>query len=336
MNLININKLNCFIDLHLHLDGAIFLPSIIDLADRQNINLNKTNEEIINETVAKERCKNLEEFLGKFSIPCMLLKTYDGVKYGMINLLNELKKQGLMYVEIRFAPQILTDNGLRQEEIVKAALDGMKEVDIDSNLILCCMKREHNEQENIETVEVAHKFLNKGVCAIDVAGPEKMYPIDNFTYIFELAHKYNIPFTIHTGEGEGPISVWNSLKFKPNRIGHGIRSIEDEDLMDELEKIQIPLECCPTSNIKTSIFETYKDYPLKKFLDHNIVVTINTDDPAIEDTNIKNEYQKLIDNIGLNDDDVYKLLINSAKSSFASEEIKKKMIDKINSEFNIL
>lgn len=194
---------NCLVDLHLHLDGALSLESVKELATIQEIEIPNSDEEILHRIRVSKDCQSLNEFLKKFTFPCSLLQTEIGIKTAMQNLLKELKEQGLMYAEIRFAPQKSTEKGLTQEQVVKAAIEGMKNAPIMCHLILCCMRGADNEQENMETVKVASKYLGKGVCAVDLAGAEALFPTSGFSEPFAFAKKKNIPFTIHAGEADG-------------------------------------------------------------------------------------------------------------------------------------
>lgn len=332
-NSFSVDNSKCMVDLHLHLDGAISIKSAKQLANMQNIQIPKTDEELLSIMQVSNDCKDLNEFLEKFAFPCSLMQTKEGICLATKNLLNELKEQGVMYAEIRLAPQLLTEKGLTQEEVVGSAIEGMQCDGIDSNLILCCMRGNNNYIQNVETINVAEKFLNKGVVAIDLAGAEAIFSTENFKNIFALATSKGIPFTIHAGEADGVNSIKKALEYGAVRIGHGVRAIEDEEFLNILAMKQIPLELCLTSNINTAIFKNINDWPLKKLMDSGIYITINTDDPAIEGTSIKKEYNKIIENFGIGKLDVKQFLINSVNASFATKELKRKLINKINQEF---
>ncbi|MBQ0026852.1 MAG: adenosine deaminase [Lachnospiraceae bacterium] len=322
------------VDLHLHLDGAISLASARKLAQAQGLELPARDEDLLPMLTVPDSCCDLNEFLQKFDFTCSLLQTAEGIRMAVKNLLAELKEEGVMYAEIRFAPQLLTDKGLTQEEAVAAAISGMQESEVDANLILCCMRGAYNHDKNAKTVEVAEKFLGKGVVAIDLAGAEALYETGLFEDVLAMAVKKGIPFTIHAGEASGPDSVRKALDFGAVRIGHGIRAMEDESLFAEIVKKQIPLELCPTSNIKTAMFRHIDEWPLRKLMQAGAYITVNTDDPAIEGTSIKNEFRKLIKFHGIGAAEVKTFLLNSVNASFASEEIKQKMQKKIETELS--
>nr|MCR5154367.1 adenosine deaminase [Lachnospiraceae bacterium] len=283
-----------------------------------------------------EDCRDLNEFLEKFVFPCSLLQTAESIKMAFKNLLNKLKDQGHMYAEIRFAPQKSMEKGLTQEEVLLAALEGVKDGPLPCGIILCCMRGNDNHEANMETVELAGKYLGKGVCAIDLAGAEALFPTKDFEDLFVLAKKKHIPFTIHAGEAAGPESIECALKFGAKRIGHGVRALEKPELVKELAKKRIPLELCPTSNLNTAIFKEYTEYPLRQLMDAGVLVTINTDDPSIEGTNIKKEYERMIKAFSLTQEEIKGLLLNSVEASFATEELKEEMRKRVESEFDNL
>lgn len=226
------------------------------------------------------------------------------------------------------------DKGLTKEQVVQAALDGTKDSNIDCNFILCCMRGDDNKKLNMDTIDVTQKFLGKGVVAADLAGAEALFKTEIFKDVFEYAKSKNVPFTLHAGGADGPESVKSALSFGTKRIGHGVNSRKDSALMKELATKKIPLEMCPTSNINTQVFKSISEYPLKEFLDAGIIVTINTDDPAIEGTTIKGEFKKLIKEFNLGKDEIKDLLSNSINSSFANDDTKAKMKNKLEDEFS--
>ena len=313
-----IENMNNLVELHLHLDGALSIDNCKKIAKIQNIEL--PDDETIKEmlTVNKD-CHDLNEFLTKFAFPLSLLQTKEGVKNAVKNLGDELKEQGLIYAEIRFAPQLHLEKNLTMEEVVEAAIDGSSETSLNCNLILCCM-RGNNKEANLKTVEVAKKYLGKKVVAIDLAGAEALYPTKDFKYIFDYAKKLEVPFIIHAGEADGASSVKDAINFGALRIGHGVRAVEDIEVLNLLKEKNITLEICPTSNICTAIYNNINEIPFKEFIDRGINVTINTDDPSICNTTLKQELKKIADSFNLEYNDILKLQINAINASFASNK----------------
>ena len=322
-----IDKMNNLVELHLHLDGALSIDNCKKIAKIQNINIPDDNE-ISKMMTVSEGCNDLNEFLTKFDFALSLLQTPEGIENAIKNLEEELVEQGIVYAEIRFAPQLHATKGLSQDEVVAAAIKGLESSKLKSNLILCCMRGDNNHNENIETVKIAKKYLGKGVCAIDLAGAEALYPTANFEDVFKYAKELGVPFTIHAGEADGPKSVYDAIRFGAKRIGHGVRAVEDNDLIKIIAKQGITLEICPTSNICTSTYSKIEDIPIKKFIDNGINITINTDDPTVCNTKLKEELKLVANTFGLTYEDIVKLQLNAIKASFASEKIKEEIIEK--------
>ena len=198
----------------------------------------------------------------------------------------------------------------------------MGKSDLRSNLILCCMRGKDNREENLETIRVAKECLWKGVGAVDLAGAEALFPTENFAGLFALAKELEIPYTIHAGEAVGPESVYKALEFGAKRIGHGVRSIEDENLMKRLAEEEITLELCPTSNLNTSIFSSYEEYPLRKLMEAGVKVTINTDNMTVSNTTVAAELQHMMEAVQLTEEEMHQLAENAASAAFAEEETK--------------
>ena len=311
------------IDLHLHLDGSLPVETVIKLAKMQNIKLPTNDIEKLKYEylMVNKDCKDLTEYLERFDLPLSVMQSKESIKICVEDLLNELKKQSLLYVEIRFAPQLHMRNGLTQREVIESAIEGLKGVEgIKANLILCCMRGDKNEKENRETVYLTKEFLGKGVCALDLAGAEAIFLTKEFADLFVLANLLELPYTIHAGEADGAESVLNAIEYGAKRIGHGVRSIESDAVIEELIENRIPIEVCPKSNFDTKTFkDMFKDYPVKKLYDKGVFVTINTDNMTVSDTTLKNEYKILMENFKFTKNDIKIMIYYSIMASFLTE-----------------
>ena len=317
------------IDLHLHLDGSLSVKSVKELAALQNIEIPENEEELLKLLRINDDCKDLTEYLEKFAFPGMLLQTREAVALSVYNLQEELKEQGLIHAEIRFAPQLHTHKGLSQREVIEAAIEGLDRSDFSAGLILCCMRGNDNHEENLETVRLAKDYLGKGVVCVDIAGAEALFPTENFGDLFALAKELEIPYTIHAGEADGPKSVWKALEFGTKRLGHGVRSLEDPALIEKIVSEGITLELCPTSNIHTCMFPSIEEYPLRKLMEAGVKVTINTDNMTVSNINLAKEFGKLIAAFNLTDEEIKGFARNSVNACFADEETKKVLLKKI-------
>jgi adenosine deaminase len=322
-------KRSVSIDLHLHLDGSLSVSTARALADMQGISVPKEDGELRRLLTVNEGCRDLREYLERFEFPLSLLQTEGAMEEATRRLCRELVAEGCIYAEIRFAPQLHTRCGLSMEDATKAAIIGFERSGLAGGLILCCMRGEGNREQNLATVALAHKYLGHKVLALDLAGNEAGYPNADFADVFELARKYGIPFTIHAGEADGAHSVRKAVELGAARIGHGVRAIEDGDVIKLLVDKKIPLELCATSNLNTAIFEDISVYPIRALMAAGVTVTVNSDNRSVSATSAGREMSLLRESFGLTDEEEKQLLINSVNAAFCDEGTKKKLIKQI-------
>lgn len=314
------------VELHLHLDGSIRLKTASELTG-------KNIEEVKNLMIAKEKCLDLNEYLTKFNLANGIMQSKENLTRIAQELVKDLKDDNVIYAEVRFAPLLHIKKGLTEEEVIEAVLEGLRDNELKVNLILCMM-RHFSFEDNLKTIELASKYLAKGVVAIDLAGAEALYPTANFKRLFQIAKDKNIPFTIHAGEADGKDSILSAISFKTKRIGHGVRCIEDNEVLNLIKENNITLEVCPTSNIQTNIFENYYDHPIKKLYDMDILVTVNVDNMTVSNINLTQEYEKLVQNFNFTLKDLKKMNINAINVAFLSDELKEKYRKIINFKTN--
>ena len=326
------------IDLHLHLDGSLSADDILELGRISGVTLPTADKSKLCAMLSVQPdCTDLAQYLEKFDLPLKVLQTEKSISRAVYLLIRRLSKQGLLYAEIRFAPQLHTNCGLSQREVIAAAVDGLNkgiaDFDFTAQLILCCMRGSDNHDANIKTIHLAAEYLGKGVCALDLAGNEAAYPTSQFADIFAIAKSLSVPFTVHAGEAASADSVRAALDFGAVRIGHGIHSAEDERLMVLLRDTQTPLELCFTSNLQTKAAKSISDYPLKTFLDKGICVTLNTDNMTVSNTTLKDEYLLVKRHFALDTASLMKIAQNGANGAFLPTEQKRRLCDKIEQNF---
>ena len=315
-------------DLHLHLDGSQPLSSVKELASMQGIDI-PCDEELLKLIRVSPDCRDLTEYLEKFAFPLSLMQTKEAVSASVYNLCKELEAQGLIYCEIRFAPQLHCDKELTQAQVIEAAIEGAKKAPIPCSLILCCMRGNDNRDKNLETVKLAKEYLGDVVKAIDLAGAEALFPTEDFRELFDLAKELQLPYTIHAGEAAGSESICAALSMGTKRLGHGVNSYKDEALMERLAAEDILLELCPTSNLHTCIFSDMTQYPIKTFLEKGVKFSINTDNMAVSSTNLSKEWELVAKTFELSDAQMKEIALNTAKATFADATLKEKLISHI-------
>lgn len=314
------------IDLHMHLNGSLSAEIVIALAKKHGVEIPTYDAEELKKLISVPiDCDSLNEYLKCTKIPRLVTQTKEGICDAVSMLLEELKEQGFIYAEIRFAPQRHRDNGLSQEEVVLAALEGLKKSTLKAKLILCCMRGNDLEKENLETIYIAKKYLEMGVGGVDLAGAEALFKTSEYKEVFEQAKKLGVPITIHAGEADGPESVIDAINMGARRIGHGIRSVYDENLIKRLIDENITLEMCPSSNFQTKVVSNKEEYPLRKFLDLGVKLTINTDNKTISSTELKDEFEFAEKELGLKKGERIILYKNAIEASFTSESEKQEL-----------
>lgn len=332
MKMIDFNKIKHApkTELHCHLDGSVRVETLFELVLKEGLDIEEKDLDSFQERVKiKGDCDSLKEYLNKFVIPSMVMQTRENIKRITKELLEDASKDGIRYIEIRFAPLLHVNKGLSLEEVVEAVLDGVKEGEKEFNIIgrviLCCMRHmEPNDSKTI--VELTNKYKDKGVVAVDLAGNEEDFPPELHKEAFHMAKEYGLNITIHAGETGIENNIVKSIDILgASRIGHGVYAYKNENIVNLLRERQIPLEICIKSNIDTKATESYKTHPIKEYLDKGLKVTLNTDNRTVSDISLTEEYYNLIENQHLSEEDAYSIIKNGINSIFESDSIKHKL-----------
>lgn len=306
------------IELHLHLDGSVRVSTLSDI-------LGISLEEAKKNMVVSSSNKDLTDYLKKFDLPLKVMQTEKNLTRISKELAEDLYNDNIIYAEVRFAPMFHTKEGLSMDDVVKAVLEGFNSQNMVKINLILCMMRGANVKDNVKTMEVAKRYLNKGVVAVDLAGDEKAYPTFDYEDLFTIAKANKIPFTIHAGEAANFNSVEDAIRFGTKRIGHGVNSIYNRETVRKLIENRITLEVCPTSNVQTKVVGNYGIHPIKKLINEGVLVTINTDNRTVSNITLSKEYQLLHDNFGFNVDDFKNFNLNAIVASFLNDEDKNKL-----------
>lgn len=326
------------VELHLHLDGSLDLETAYQLAlDRNIIDETWTKEQFKQKMTVPSDNPSLEECLKCFDFPIAIMQDREALSECVYTLVRNLNDLGLIYAEIRFAPQVHTQKGLTQDEVLEAVLDGKYRADKDfpnvkTGIICCCMtygNAKINEEANMETIRATKRFLGKGVVAADLAGAEGLCPMLDFKPVFDLAKELGVPYTIHAGEA-GPASfVKDALDMGTCRIGHGGHSTEDKEVVRELIEKKITLEMCPTSNIQCHCQPSYEEHAIIELYKAGVRVTVNSDNMTLSGVTTHSEIEKLITRMGFTEADIRKMTEYAIDAAFLSEEEKAELKAKL-------
>jgi adenosine deaminase len=319
--------------LHDHLDGGLRPQTVIDLAKETGYDkLPTTDPAALAEWFYRGATRgSLPLFLEGFEHTSGVMQTEEALERVAYETMEDMKKDGVVYLETRFAPVFHTGKGLYQETVVRAVLKGLergkKDFGVDYGLILCAM-RNMEPHFSQEVAELAVDFRDRGVVGFDLAGEEGGYPPKKHVDAFHYIQRENFNITVHAGEAFGKESIWQAIQWcGAHRIGHATRLIEDMRVKDGevlsmgrlaqyvLDK-RIPLEICLTSNVHTGAVQSMKEHPFGIYYRYKFRVTLNTDDRLMSNITLTDEYHTAAEMFGLTLDDLEKLTINAMKSAF--------------------
>ena len=329
MSLLDFIKKSPKAELHLHIEGTLEPEQMFALAKRNNIHIPFKN---IKEAKKAYNFNNLESFLKIY---------YEGAKV----LVNEqdffdltwayalkCKEDNIVHAEIFFDPQTHTDRGISFDVVIngiyKALQKAQKEFGLSFKIIMCFL-RHLDEKEGFKVLDEALAHKDK-IYGVGLDSSETDNPPNKYEKLFKKAIKYGFITVAHAGEEGPPEYIWEALNLlNVKRIDHGVQCLKDEKLVEKLSENQIPLTVCPLSNIKLRVFNKLEDHSLKKMLDKKLMVMVNSDDPAYFGGYLNQNLIETQAALNLSKNEVKKLLINSFKSSFLSEEKKKEWINQI-------
>lgn len=311
------------IDLHCHLDGSMTRTFLERRLQR------KIAEE---ELQVSHDCTDLAAYLKKFELPLECLQDKEDFIEAGYEFMKSVSEEGVDYVEVRFAPLLSQKQGCTTKEILEALLKGLergrREFDIEYGVIVCVM-RHHDQEQSLRMVKEAREFLGYGVCALDLAGNEMAVPMSRFTELFQKVHRYDFPFTIHAGECGNAENIREAVLCGASRIGHGIAMEHRPDVMELCKRAYIGVEMCPTSNLQTKAVAQDALYPMKKFLDAGILVTINTDNRTVSNTTLGQEMTLVQCKYHITEQEIRQMQKNAIEVSFASDDVKHKLWNKM-------
>ena len=334
--------------LHDHLDGGLRPQTIIDIANEIGYDKLPTKDPEKLADWFQESCNSgsLVRYLETFDHTIAVMQRREDLIRIARECVLDLARDGVVYAEVRGAPELFTSQGLSIDKVVEATLEGyrqgMAEAANEGNKIrvesiLCALRQNHRDRE---TARAVVKYRDKGVVGFDIAGPEDGFPPTNQLQTFEYLRRENAHFTIHAGEAYGLPSIWEAIQYcGAERLGHGVRIIDDIDFSTPEPQIgrlaayirdrRIPLEICPTSNLQTGIAQTIKEHPIGKLSHLRFRVTVNTDNRLMSRTSMSNELYQLVNAFGWTFADLQRVTVNAMKSAFIPFEERLEIIEGI-------
>jgi adenosine deaminase len=323
--------------LHDHLDGGLRPRTVVELAREQGYADLPTYDvdELAAWFTAGAARKSLELYLEGFAHTIAVMQDRDALVRVAAECAEDLANDGVVYAEVRFAPELHVAHGLTLHEVVRAVLDGFAQGSIASaadgrpivmKAILTAMR---TAARSLEIAELAVDFRDEGVVAFDIAGREAGFPPTRHLDAFQHCQRANFRFTIHAGEAFGLPSIWEALQYcNTDRLGHGVRIVDDITIDDDgvpqlgrlasyVRDTRVPLEMCPTSNVNTGAAKTLADHPIKLLHDLRFRVTVNTDNRLMSGVSMSGEMAALVETFGFGWADLEWFTLNAMKSGFA-------------------
>ncbi|WP_075181718.1 adenosine deaminase [Pantoea sp. 1.19] len=312
-------------DIHRHLDGNIRAQTILDLGREFSLPLPANTLETLRPHVQVTQTEpDLVSFLEKLDWGVKVLGSLDACRRVALENMEDAARAGLHYTELRFSPGYMAmTHQLPIAGVVEAVIDGVRagsqQFGVQARLI-GIMSRTFGEEACLRELEalLAHR---DAITAVDLAGDELGFPGSAFLSHFTRARDAGFRVTVHAGEAAGPESIWQAIReLGAERIGHGVKAVEDPALMDYLAEHRIGIESCLTSNMQTSTVPSLAAHPLKRFLDHGILATLNTDDPAVQGIELAHEYDVAAPAAGLTPAHIRQAQHNGLEIAFLDDD----------------
>lgn len=321
-------------DLHRHLDGNIRPQTILELGQQFQIQLPaNTLPELLPHVQVMDNQPDLLSFLSKLDWGVKVLGDLEACRRVAWENMQDAAQQGLDYVELRFSPFYMAmTHQLPLAGVVEAVIDGVQRGSRDFDLpakLIGIMSRTFGQARCQQELDALLTHRDQ-ITALDLAGDELGFPGELFVEHFKQARDAGWQISIHAGEAAGASSIWQAIQtLGAPRIGHGVKAVEDAKLLDYLAEHQIGIESCITSNLQTSTVADIRQHPLKIFLEHGILATINSDDPAVEGIDIQHEYLQAAPQAGLSEVQIRQAQQNGLSIAFLSAQEKQQLQEKV-------
>ncbi|MFB6621262.1 MULTISPECIES: adenosine deaminase [unclassified Streptomyces] len=335
--------------LHDHLDGGLRPGTIIELAREQGYQqLPETEPDKLGIWFREAADSgSLERYLETFAHTCAVMQTRDALFRVAAECAVDLAEDGVVYAEVRYAPEQHLEAGLTLEEVVEAVNEGFREGErqaranghrIRVGALLTAMR---HAARALEIAELANRYRDTGVVGFDIAGAEAGYPPTRHLDAFEYLKRENNHFTIHAGEAFGLPSIWQALQWcGADRLGHGVRIIDDIEVADDgsvtlgrlaayVRDKRIPLEMCPSSNLQTGAAASFAEHPIGLLRTLHFRATVNTDNRLMSGTSMSREFELLTEAFDYTLDDMQWFTVNAMKSAFIPFDERLAMINEV-------
>lgn len=317
------------VDLHRHLEGALRLSTLAEVARAHGIDLPSYDIEVLRPYVQMTRDEepDFHTFLRKFNLLRRFYSTREAIERVAYEAVADAAADNVRYLELRFSPLALSDRqGFPMADVTEWVIGAAREAAAAHRIqvrLITTITRDAPLEVAQEVVRLAARYQQEGIVGVDLAGDEVNYPHPPLERTFRWAKEQGLRITVHAGEATGPRSIQEAItELGADRIGHGVRAAEDPAVVAMLRERQIPLEMCPTSNLHTGAVKTIGAHPSRRYYQQGIPVTINTDDPSISNITLSDEYLVAVEGIGFTLQELKECILNAARASFLPAEEK--------------
>ena len=329
--------------LHDHLDGGLRPATVVELAEETGYpDLPTKDPDELAEWMSRGASRrDLVLYLETFAHTVGVMQTFDALVRVARECAEDLAADGVVYAEVRFAPEQHLEQGLELDDVVEAVQEGFREggetTGIRIGTLLTAMR---TAARSLEIADLAIRWRDRGVVGFDIAGAEAGFPPTRHLDAFERVRRENFHLTIHAGEAFGLPSIWEALQLcGAERLGHGVRIVDDIELTGDGARLgriahmvrdrRVPLELCPTSNVHSGAARSIEEHPIGQLMDLKFRVTVNTDNRLMSRTSLSEELAQLVDAFGIGWDRIRRLTINAMKSTFLPFDERVRFLDEV-------
>ncbi|HEN1014486.1 TPA: adenosine deaminase [Streptococcus agalactiae] len=324
-------------ELHCHLDGSLSLPAIRKLANMADIILPSSDKELRKYVIAPAQTESLVDYLKTFEFIRPLLQTKEALRFAAYDVARQAALENVIYIEIRFAPELSMDKGLTASDTVLAVLEGLAEAQKEFNIVaraLVCGMRQSSHKTTKDIIKHIVDLAPKGLVGFDFAGDEFSYPTDSLVDLIQEVKRSGYPMTLHAGECGCAKHIADSLNLGIKRMGHVTALTGQRDLIKRFVEEDAEAEMCLTSNLQTKAASSIQSFPYQELYDAGGKITINTDNRTVSDTNLTKEYSLFVTYFGTKIEDFLVFNQNAVKASFTSDSEKDTLLHKLQENYD--
>lgn len=325
-------------ELHCHLDGSLSLPAIRKLANMADIILPSSDKELRKYVIAPAQTESLVDYLKTFEFIRPLLQTKEALRFAAYDVARQAALENVIYIEIRFAPELSMDKGLTASDTVLAVLEGLADAQKEFNIVaraLVCGMRQSSHKTTKDIIKHIVDLAPKGLVGFDFAGDEFSYPTDSLVDLIQEVKRSGYPMTLHAGECGCAKHIADSLNLGIKRMGHVTALTGQRDLIKRFVEEDAVAEMCLTSNLQTKAASSIQSFPYQELYDAGGKITINTDNRTVSDTNLTKEYSLFVTYFGTKIEDFLVFNQNAVKASFTSDSEKDTLLHKLQENYDI-